>query len=129
MLRGKDGLVIYFEDDKMLGKMYTIKLEKAGLSVLWEKHPTEKIISSLAEIRPDLIIMDIIMPVMDGWEATRRLKADERTKDIPVFGLSNMGAKENQEKACGLGMADYWLRAEHTPQEVADKVMELLKKK
>lgn len=127
MLKGKKYLVVYFEDDEMLGQMYTIKLERAGLAVQWEKHPTKDSITALGMIKPDLIIMDIIMPGMDGWETARRLRENEDTKDIPIFGLSNMGAKEDRKKSQEL-MDECWIRAEHSPQEVADKALKLIEK-
>ncbi len=64
-------------------------------------------IEAAARESPDVILMDLSLPVMDGWEATRRLKADEKLKDIPVIALTAHAMRGDEEKARAVGCDDY----------------------
>jgi two-component system, cell cycle response regulator DivK len=80
-------LVLVVEDYQDAREMYAAYLQFSGYRVAEATDGVEAIEKSL-ELLPDIILMDLALPKMDGWEATRRLKADERTKDIPIVALT-----------------------------------------
>ena len=87
---------------------------------------------NLAEARkekPDLIVLDIVMPQMDGLEVLKVAKGDSELKDIPVVLLTNLGQRENIEEGLKLGADDYIIKAHFTPDEVVGKVKKVLRKK
>jgi len=120
--KDKKTKVLHFEDDKILGELYKIKFIEAGFSeykhYLNPPRTNKGLINLVIKEKPDLIVMDIIMPRMDGFEATKILKSNNVTKDIPIFGLCNMSQKEDIEKAIALGMTDYFICSRLTPSEI-----------
>ena len=80
-------LVLVVEDYQDAREMYAAYLQFSGYRVAEAANGIEAIEKTL-ELMPDIILMDLALPKMDGWEATRRLKSDERTKDIPVVALT-----------------------------------------
>ncbi len=117
--------VLLVEDDEMLHTMYTQKFTKEGYEVLSGYNGAEGIKIAEAE-KPDVILLDIIMPKMDGFVALKKLKKNDATKDIPVILLTNLGQEEDIRKGKELGAADYFIKANHTPQEVVDKAKEVM---
>ena len=83
-------------------------------------------VGKVAEIMPDLISLDIIMPERDGFEAIKLLKADSRTKNIPVIFLSNMGQGEDIKEGISLGAVDYIVVATITPNELVNCYLDYL---
>jgi DNA-binding response OmpR family regulator len=121
----KKQIVLLVEDDEMLHSMYTQKFTKEGYDVLSGYTGAEGV--QLAEEKnPDIILLDIIMPKMDGFAALKKLKKNKITADIPVILLTNLGQEEDIRKGKELGAVDYFIKANHTPQEVVDKVKEVL---
>jgi CheY-like chemotaxis protein len=118
--------ILYFEDDPFMAAMYKTKLELEGFDVRHFEHPDENVAEVAAMEQPDLIFMDTIMPVMDGFRATEILQADERTRGIPIFGMSNLGQPKDIQLALSLGMWDYWVSALHMPGEVVEKIRSIL---
>jgi CheY-like chemotaxis protein len=98
--------ILYVEDND--DNVYVVKsrLTRAGFTVLVAGNGEEGIAMATAE-RPHLILMDLSLPVLDGWEATRRLKAAPETKDIPVIALSAHAMTGDREKALAAGCDDY----------------------
>lgn len=119
--------ILLVEDDEMLHTMYTQKFTKEGYEVLSGYNGAEGI-QMAEEHQPAIILLDIIMPKMDGFVALKKLKKNEATKDIPVILLTNLGQEEDIRKGKELGAADYFIKANHTPQEVVDKVKEVIGK-
>ena len=105
---GTGGLlkILYIEDND--DNVYVVRnwLGRAGITVLVAIDGEEGLAMAVAE-RPDLILMDLSLPVLDGWEATRRLKAAPETKDIPVIALSAHAMVGDREKALAAGCDDY----------------------
>jgi len=74
---------------------------------------------------PDLILLDLILPEIDGFKVLERLKQNQSVRNIPVIILSNLGAKEDVEKGMALGAADYLIKAHFTPAEIIEKVSKI----
>lgn len=118
--------ILLVEDDSFLAGMYVTKLTLEGFTV--ELATDGKQGLKLAkEFRPDLILLDIILPKMDGFAVLQTLKADRATKDIPVLLLTNVGQKESVKKGLGLGAADYLIKAHFLPSEVIEKITTLVR--
>ena len=98
--------ILYVEDNEDNVYMLTRRLKRKGHEVLVAGDGAQGIASALAE-RPALILMDLGLPVIDGWEAVRRLKGMAETQAIPVIGLSAHAMAADQEKAMAAGCDDF----------------------
>jgi CheY-like chemotaxis protein len=98
--------ILVVEDNDMNRDMVSRYLEALGFRVVQAADGIEGIERALAE-RPDLILMDLSLPGLDGWEATRRLKADEATQDIPVIALTAHAMLGDREQTLRAGCDDY----------------------
>ena len=98
--------ILYVEDND--DNVYVVKkrLTRAGFTILVAKDGEQGVAVATAE-RPDLILMDLSLPVMDGWEATRRLKAASETRHIPVIALTAHAMTGDREKAVEAGCDDF----------------------
>ncbi|MFA6474903.1 MAG: response regulator [Patescibacteria group bacterium] len=119
--------VLLVEDDEMLHGMYTRKFKTQGFEILSAYNGADGMQLATSE-HPDVILLDVIMPKMDGFVALKKLKKDPTTAKIPVILLTNLGQEEDVRKGRELGAVDYFIKANHTPQEVVDKVKSLLHK-
>jgi DNA-binding response OmpR family regulator len=104
----------------MVVKMATDALVGRGFSVSSAPNGYEGLIAA-RELRPDLILLDVVMPDLDGHEVARRLKKDDRTKDIPIIHLSAVGDFDKQLQAMQEGLADY-ITKPIKPADLADRV-------
>ncbi len=119
--------VLIIEDEEMLVNMYISKFEKEGYQA--EKASNGRIgLEQAKKINPDIILLDIMMPEMDGFMVLKNLKKDTSTKNSPIIMLTNLGQEEDIEKGNKLGATDYLVKANLTPAQVVDKVKEILKK-
>ena len=119
--------VLIIEDEEMLVNMYISKFEKEGYQA--EKASNGRIgLEQAKKIKPDIILLDIMMPEMDGFMVLKNLKTDTGTKNIPIIMLTNLGQEEDIKKGIKLGAIDYLVKANLTPAQVVDKVKEILKK-
>ena len=98
--------ILVVDDDEMNRDMLSRRLLRKGYAVALAVNGAEAIERTFAE-RPELILMDLSMPVLDGYEATRRLKADAVTASIPIIGLSAHAMVGDREKALAAGCDDY----------------------
>lgn len=112
--------ILVVEDNEDNLTVLCDELEYVGYEVISAANGEEAIEKTLTE-RPDLILMDISIPVIDGWEATRRLKADPKTVDIPIIALTAHAMAGDAEKAKAAG-CDGYIAKPCTPDEVAAKV-------
>ncbi len=117
--------VLLVEDDPFLIDIYTTKLKEAGF--LTEVAATgEEALSKVKEKKPTLMILDIVLPKVDGWEILRRVKAEKNSKDLKVIILSNLGQKEEVEKGMKLGAAKYLIKAHYTPSQVVEEIKKII---
>lgn len=114
------------EDDAIINLMYKTKLELDGFEVLSATDGLMGLAMAKKE-KKDLILLDIIMPQLDGFTVLAELKRDVRTKDVPVVLLTNLGTEEDKERGIKLGAVDYIIKAGLTPAQVSEKVQEYLK--
>lgn len=119
--------ILLVEDDEMLHGMYTQKFTKEGFEVVSAYNGAEGLAKAEKE-KPDLILMDIIMPKMDGFVALKKIKNNETIAHIPVIMLTNLGQEEDVKKGKELGADDYFIKANHTPSDIVEKIKSLLKK-
>jgi CheY-like chemotaxis protein len=117
-------LVLVVDDFQDNREMYAEYLEFTGYRVHVAKNGQEALERAFADC-PDLIVMDLSLPVLDGWEATRRLKADPRTKSVPVIALTGHALAGHSQGAKDAG-CDGFLAKPCLPQTLADKVRQIL---
>jgi two-component system cell cycle response regulator DivK len=98
--------ILLVEDNEMNRDMLSRRLERRGYQVVIAVDGQQGIEAALTE-PPDLILMDMSLPVLDGWEATRRLKAEAKTRAIPIIALTAHAMAGDREKALEAGCDDY----------------------
>jgi len=118
--------ILVIEDDKFLRKVINKKLSREGYEVI-EAVDGEKGLKAIKEEKPDLILLDIILPEMDGFEVLAEIKEDPVLSQIPVIILSNLGEKKEVEKGLKMGAKDYLIKAHFTPGEIMDKIEAAIK--
>ncbi len=116
--------ILLIEDNEMNRDMLSRRLERKGFEVALAVDGQQGI-DAVHQDRPDLIIMDMSLPVLDGWEATRQLKANPETKDIPIIGLSAHAMAGDREKAMNAGCDDYDTKPVELPR-LLDKIKHML---
>jgi CheY-like chemotaxis protein len=98
--------VLLIEDNEMNRDMLSRRLIRRGFQVVFAMDGQQGVDLARSE-RPDIILMDMSLPVIDGWEATRRVKADDATRGVPVIGLTAHAMAGDREKAIEAGCDDY----------------------
>ena len=116
--------VLVVEDDTLLKDMLGQQLTKDGWQVLHATEGAQALTLSESE-SPDVMLLDLLLPGMDGFEILTALKAKDTTKNIPVIVLSNLGQQEDVDKAMKLGAADFMIKANFTLDEVSAKIKAL----
>lgn len=117
--------VLLVEDDVFLAGIYQKKFELEGFKVSLADNG-EKALTDVKRKHPDIILLDILLPKLDGFAVLEKLKADSASKDIPVILLTNLGQKDDVEKGLKAGAADYLIKAHFKPSEVVEKVRQVL---
>jgi len=117
--------ILLIEDDPFLIDIYVTKLGESGFSVE-VANDGELALRKLEEKKPDLVILDIVLPQIDGWEVLRKIKSSPGLKDLKVIILSNLSQKEEVEKGIDLGSIKYLIKAHYTPSEVVAEIKQLL---
>jgi len=120
--------VLIVEDDPFLADIYITKFTQEGFNVRIASDG-ETGLQRLEEEKPEIILLDIILPRMDGFAVLKKIKEDPKFKDIPVLLLTNLGQKEEVERGLKLGAAQYLIKAHHSPKEVIELVKKTLEKK
>ncbi len=117
--------IVLVEDDTFLGGMYVTKLNLEGFDVKLADDG-EKGLKLVKSEMPDLVLLDIILPKMSGFDVLKDIKADDKIKDIPVILLTNLGQREDVQKGIKLGAKDYLIKAHFMPSEVITKIKNLV---
>ena len=119
--------IVFIEDERTLQKMLGEALVGAGFSVL-TANDGETGLSLVGTELPDLVLLDLVLPKMNGFSVLEALKNDEKTKDIPVMVLTNLETAEDVEKVIALGATTYLVKANYDLPDIVAKVQEVLKK-
>ncbi len=117
--------VLVVEDDKYLREVLVEKLKKEGFDVI-EAVDGEAGLASTAKKKPDIVVLDIILPLMNGFDYLEAKGKDTVIRDIPVIILSNLGQKEDVERGMKLGAKDYIVKAHFTPNDLIVKIQGLI---
>ncbi|MEK7571217.1 MAG: response regulator [Patescibacteria group bacterium] len=117
--------ILVAEDDNFLANAYRVKLTKAGFEVQMARDGQEAI-TALQSFTPDLIVLDLIMPVKDGFATLAEIKANPAWKPIPVIVASNLGQKEDIEKSIQMGANDFVVKSDLSLDSLIEKVNALL---
>lgn len=117
--------ILLVEDEKILGEMYEEKLTEEGFEVTWVPEAIAGLVLAKKE-KPDLIILDILLPREDGIFFLAEMKRDPEIADIPVVAFSNYDNPETKKQAKELGVLDYLLKTDYTPQEIVEKIKSYL---
>lgn len=120
--------IAIIEDDQVINQMYRMKFEAAGFDVS-TAGDGETGIEMVSKFRPDIILLDLQMPRMDGAEALEHIRAAKNTADTPVIILTNLGEEEAPKNLRSLGIHSYIVKAELTPSQVVGRVKDALDKK
>jgi DNA-binding response OmpR family regulator len=126
-MKNEKKFVVIIEDDAMISSMYKTKLDASGFEVMISDNGADGL-ELVKKEKPDIILLDIILPQLDGFSVLEAIKADEKTKKIPVLILTNLGTEEDIDKGKKLGALDYIVKANLTPAEVIDKVNQYIDK-
>ncbi len=121
----KKAFILLVEDDKFLRELLVRKLETVGFKVSAAVDGREALKKAKEEL-PDLILLDLVLPGIDGFDILKQIKEDSETSKIPVIILSNLGQREEVEKGLKLGADDYLIKAHFTPDEIINKVSGIL---
>lgn len=119
---------LIIEDDVFLGEIYQKKFEMEGFKVSMANNG-EKGLSDIKKKKPDIVLLDILLPKLDGFAVLEAAKADPSIKNIPIILLTNLGQKDDVQRGLDEGAADYLIKTHFKPSEVVDKVRKVLHRK
>ena len=123
----KKKLILLVEDDEFLAELYATKLNLEDFEVALATDG-EKGLKIIKEKKPDLVLLDIILPKLDGFEILKIMKADKKLKTIPVILLTNLSQKDEVKRGLALGADDYLIKAHFMPSEVVKKIKQTINK-
>lgn len=119
--------ILLAEDDKFISKAYNDGLKRAGFEIQTASDGLQAM-EVLDTFTPDIILLDIIMPEMNGFEVLKKVKESPKWKTIPVLVLSNLGQQSDIKKALSLGAANYLIKSDFSLEEIVKKITNTLKK-
>lgn len=117
--------ILIIEDDKFLRELISQKLIKEGYDID-SAIDGEEGIKKIKEKKPELVLLDLILPGIDGFEVLTQMREDSSIPTPPVIILSNLGQKEDVERGLKLGAVDYLIKAHFTPGEIIEKIKAVL---
>lgn len=117
--------IAIIEDDPVISQMYRMKFEADGFEVQLANNG-ERGVAMVETFQPDMILMDLQMPEMNGAEALAIIRKNDWGKDIPVIVLTNLGEEESPKELRSLGIHSYIVKADLTPRQVVERVKDAL---
>ncbi|PJC69753.1 MAG: response regulator [Candidatus Tagabacteria bacterium CG_4_8_14_3_um_filter_41_8] len=121
-------IVLLIEDDKFLGGLLVQKLEKENFEAQIAVSAVDAF--KLIEIeKPDVVLLDLVLPGMDGFQMIKEMKKNPQLSEIPVIALTNLSQKDDIDRAFASGAADYLIKSSSTPGEIVEKIRNILSQK
>ncbi len=117
--------ILIVEDDNFLADIYQKKFEMEEFKVSTAGNG-EKALVDIKKKMPDLVLLDILLPKLDGFAVLEKVKADSAVKNIPIILLTNLGQQDDVQRGLEKGAADYLIKTHFKPSEVVDKVKKIL---
>ncbi len=117
--------ILIVEDDPFIVDIYAAQLKARGYSVD-TANDGQMALEKIKNNCPDLLLLDLILPNMDGWEVLKNLRQDPRTKDLKVFVISNLNQNDNADNITHFNVAKYFLKIQTTPEEISNAVKEVI---
>lgn len=118
--------ILYIEDETHLRKMLADLMRQAGFEV-FEAPDGELGLKIISEEKPDLVLLDLILPKKDGFDILSEMRAKEETKNMPVVVLTNLEEKFDIERTMSYNVRAYWVKTNYKPEEIVEKVKEIFK--
>ena len=118
--------IFIVDDDEFLLDMYSVKFRENDFEVETASNNSEALDKINAGLTPDVILLDLVMPGLDGFEFMKKIKEKKLIPRSLIIILTNLGEKEDVDKGMKMGANDYIIKAHYTPSEVVKKVKELL---
>lgn len=122
----KNKKILIIEDDRVLVSALKYEMEECGFNVttyLEGQGALEKAVSE----KPDLVLLDLVLPGVHGFEILKKLKEEEKTKNIPVIVVTNLGEESDRRKSLSLGALDYFVKASVDLSELSKKIKKIFK--
>lgn len=117
--------ILLIEDDDLLIRMYQNKFARDGYEVITAFSGEDGLVK-IKNYQPALILLDVMLPKMNGFEVLQAVKVDPATKNIPVIMLTNLASEEDAKKGLELGAVAYLVKSEKTPDQIIAKIKEIL---
>ena len=117
--------ILIIDDDPFILDMYVMKFSDSGF-IIETASDGQAGIDKLSAFTPDIVLLDVIMPKMDGFQVIQKLNEVRKERPFKILFLTNFGQKEDVERGMALGADGYIIKANFTPTEVVDKVKEMI---
>lgn len=117
--------LLLVDDDQFITIAYKDGLERAGYKVS-VAHDGEEALEAMKSIKPDMVLLDLIMPKMNGFELLQDMKEDKDLKDIPVLVLTNLSQDSDREEALSYGVVDFLVKADVSLKDLVNRLHQLL---
>ncbi len=118
--------VLLVEDDSFLGYLFSTSIRESGLELIYVTSG-EDALEKMRSEKPDIVLLDIILPGINGYEVLQRIKADFSDMNVPVIMISNLGDQASMNRAKELGATYYFVKSNVLPRDIIQKVREVLK--
>ena len=118
-------MILIVEDDEVLLRALYILFHNSNYTIA-TANDGDTALKMAQRLNPDLVLLDLLLPIMDGFDVLKNLKADPKLKNISVIVLSNLGASQDIERAKSLGASDYFIKAETDLEVLAEKINNLM---
>jgi DNA-binding response OmpR family regulator len=119
--------ILIIEDDSFLKNLESSKFTHEGFSVMSAMNPSE-IEAAIATAMPDIILLDLMLPEVDGFELLKKFKEDEKTKAIPVIVFSNLSDEIEMKRVLDAGASDFMVKSNFTLSDVIEKINAVIPK-